>query len=213
MRALTLQQPWAWAIAHAGKRLENRRWAYLRKGFVASLPRTRIAIHAGHKRPAAWDCDHLEAAGVELPAAAMRGGRIVATCQIVGVVRAVDAGAPSRDADAPYPYYEPLSGDLEQLDRLPDFDREGQMARWWRGPFALVLGDVIALADPPHCDGHLGLWTLDKVREALVLDEERHARARLCGKYLGDNDATTPQLTCVRRAGHDGRCDKVRGDP
>jgi hypothetical protein len=38
------------------------------------------------------------------------------------------------------------------------------------------------------------------------------AKAQLCGKYVGDNDATCPQLTCVRRAGHDGPCDNVRGD-
>lgn len=35
---------------------------------------------------------------------------------------------------------------------------------------------------------------------------------KLCGKYLGDNDATCPQLTCVRERDHDGNCDNVRGD-
>lgn len=34
----------------------------------------------------------------------------------------------------------------------------------------------------------------------------------LCGKYLGDNDATCPQLTCIRDRHHDGLCDNVRGD-
>lgn len=33
-----------------------------------------------------------------------------------------------------------------------------------------------------------------------------------CGKYLGDNDATCPQLTCIRRKNHEGLCDNVRGD-
>ena len=33
-----------------------------------------------------------------------------------------------------------------------------------------------------------------------------------CGKYLGDNDATCPQLTCIRDQGHDGDCDNVVGD-
>lgn len=31
----------------------------------------------------------------------------------------------------------------------------------------------------------------------------------LCGKYLGDNDATCPQLTCIRRKDHGGLCDNV----
>jgi hypothetical protein len=34
-----------------------------------------------------------------------------------------------------------------------------------------------------------------------------------CGKYLGDNDGTCPQLTCIRRYGHEGLCDNVHGDP
>ena len=36
--------------------------------------------------------------------------------------------------------------------------------------------------------------------------------AKLCGRYLGDNDATCPQLTCIRRRGHSGRCDNTCGD-
>lgn len=44
MRALTLWQPWAWAIAHAGKRIENRGWKPPRW-----IIGERIAIHAGKK--------------------------------------------------------------------------------------------------------------------------------------------------------------------
>lgn len=39
--ALTIWQPWAWAIIHAGKDIENRSWAP-----GVSLPQ-RLAIHAG----------------------------------------------------------------------------------------------------------------------------------------------------------------------
>ena len=42
MRALTLHQPWAWAICHAGKRIENRTWRPP-KNMIGK----RIAIHAG----------------------------------------------------------------------------------------------------------------------------------------------------------------------
>lgn len=43
MKALTIRQPWAWAIMHAGKRIENRtrEWAY----------RGEIAIHASKRPP------------------------------------------------------------------------------------------------------------------------------------------------------------------
>lgn len=39
MKALSILQPWAWAIVHAGKRVENRTWSTSHRG--------QIAIHAG----------------------------------------------------------------------------------------------------------------------------------------------------------------------
>jgi hypothetical protein len=42
MKALTLWQPWAWAIAHAGKRIENRSWSP--PDWIIAQ---RLAIHAG----------------------------------------------------------------------------------------------------------------------------------------------------------------------
>jgi hypothetical protein len=42
---LTVKQPWAWAIAHAGKNVENRTW--MPRSFVGC----DLAIHAG----AGWD--------------------------------------------------------------------------------------------------------------------------------------------------------------
>lgn len=48
MKALTLKQPWAWAVAHAGKDVENRTWKP-----PQSVIGQRIAIHAGK----AWDHD------------------------------------------------------------------------------------------------------------------------------------------------------------
>src|SRR5689334_12950504 len=38
MKALTIRQPWAWAIFHAGKDVENRNWPTSLRG--------RVAIHA-----------------------------------------------------------------------------------------------------------------------------------------------------------------------
>jgi len=41
IKALSIQQPWAWAILHAGKPVENRSWNTSVRGI--------IAIHAGKK--------------------------------------------------------------------------------------------------------------------------------------------------------------------
>ena len=45
MKALSIRQPWAWAILHGAKRVENRTWRTNYRG--------QILIHAGAKRCAA----------------------------------------------------------------------------------------------------------------------------------------------------------------
>ena len=35
------------------------------------------------------------------------------------------------------------------------------------------------------------------------------SRVPRCGRYLGDNDGTCPQLSCVRERGHAGLCDNT----
>jgi len=47
MKAISLQQPWAWAILHAGKDVENRRWNTRYRG--------PIAIHASAKPQTDYD--------------------------------------------------------------------------------------------------------------------------------------------------------------
>ncbi len=41
MKAISIQQPWAWAILHAEKNIENRTWGTSYRG--------RIVVHAGKK--------------------------------------------------------------------------------------------------------------------------------------------------------------------
>lgn len=45
--ALSVRQPWAWAIIHAGKPIENRSRFAVSKGQMARAVGRRIAIHAG----------------------------------------------------------------------------------------------------------------------------------------------------------------------
>jgi hypothetical protein len=46
MKALTVRQPWAWAILHAGKDIENRTWRTKHRG--------TLAIHASLSRAGHW---------------------------------------------------------------------------------------------------------------------------------------------------------------
>ncbi len=76
MKALTIQQPWAWAIAEGIKCVENRTWSTSYRG--------ELAIHAGKK----WDeagREFLECLGYTVPDDLPRGA-IVAVVELVDVV-------------------------------------------------------------------------------------------------------------------------------
>ena len=78
LSALSVRQPWAWAIIHAGKDVENRSWVAVRNGLTA--PR-EVAIHspAGMTQAEYYQGrDFMAGLGVECPepAALIRGGII-----------------------------------------------------------------------------------------------------------------------------------------
>lgn len=90
MKALSIRQPWAWAILHAGKDVENRDWFTPFKG--------RFAIHAakGMTREEYFDfCEgygNLVGAGLALDVIVpafdlLPRGAIVGVAEIVGCVK------------------------------------------------------------------------------------------------------------------------------
>ena len=86
--ALSVRQPWAWAIIHAGKDIENRSWHSVDKG---NLRRGRIAIHAAKgltQAEYASAVDFMRDIGVICPPAAdlMRGG-IIGAVDVVDIVK------------------------------------------------------------------------------------------------------------------------------
>lgn len=85
--ALSVRQPWAWAIIHAGKDVENRSWQAVNHGL---RQRGRIAIHAAKgmtrdeyedARDFLWSCR----AGCPEAKNLMRGG-IIGSVEVVDVV-------------------------------------------------------------------------------------------------------------------------------
>jgi hypothetical protein len=75
VKALTIRQPWAWAIIYAGKDIENRSWNTRLRG--------TIAIHAGF----GYDRDVELPRGVKLPVEdRIVRGAIIGVADIVDVV-------------------------------------------------------------------------------------------------------------------------------
>lgn len=87
-KALSIRQPWAWAVMFAGKDIENRSWQAVNHGLAV---RGKIAVHAAKGMTKA---EYEEAAGfmasigVECPPAAdLWRGAVIGTVDVVDVVK------------------------------------------------------------------------------------------------------------------------------
>jgi hypothetical protein len=151
MKALTLIQPWAWAICHAGKRIENRDWRPPR-----ALWGQRIAIHAG-KSLDDDACVRLFAEGYGIPAAHVHGA-VVATARILGIVTADGNG----DLSVESHLEDPPAWVLSEKNRV-----------WFCGEVGWVLDEIVVLREPVKARGQQGLWSLtgDEARQVLAQQE------------------------------------------
>lgn len=144
MRALTIRQPWAFAITALGKDVENR------SRNIAGKYRGRVAIHAAKGVGTLDEYFAASAAIRDLTGifpmfhAPSRHGAVVAVAELVAV-------------DPPGP-------------PLPEGVVPEGRSRWaMPGHFQLVLDDVRELAHPVPARGALGLWTLPGDVEEQVL--------------------------------------------
>ena len=97
--ALSVRQPWAWAIIHAGKDIENRTWApYKQPPYRATLV-ARIAVHAAKGMTAReYDgfCEfYANASGFGRPIIPheedLKRGGIIGSVDLVDIVTASDS--------------------------------------------------------------------------------------------------------------------------
>ncbi len=94
--ALSVRQPWAWAIVHGGKDVENRTKLAITKGGIAAAVGRKIAIHAAkgmtrdeyeHAR------DFMVGIGVECPRPdVLVRGAIIGSVYVTGIAK--DGGSP-----------------------------------------------------------------------------------------------------------------------
>ena len=83
MRALTVKAPWAWAIIHGGKEVENRTWVTSYRG--------PLAIHASAgcaRKYYEWGRDWMGAIDVQTPALdTLPRGCVIGTVELLDCVR------------------------------------------------------------------------------------------------------------------------------
>lgn len=142
MRGLTVRQPWAWAIVHGGKDVENR---------TRSLGPYRgpVAIHAGlapFEQHNDASCLHRLLHGSETPTTIVYGA-------VIGVVDLVEvhlADEGWNDPDGDGPPCSPWAMD---------------------GHHHLVLANPRPLTHPIPWRGALGLWTVPAELEARIREQ------------------------------------------
>ena len=148
LRALTLIQPWAYAVCHLGKTIENRTWPPP-SGIVGQ----HLAIHAGKK----FDEDDADAIrnefGLGVPDV-VPVGAIVAVVRVAGAERVRDELAENLGLPAQY------------------------ATRWSSGPWCWLLADLVVLPHPVECRGKQGLWPVEGCTLDMVREEWRAGRGR-----------------------------------
>lgn len=154
MRVLTVRQPWAWAIIHGGKDVENR------SRNIAGFYRGPVAIHAGLARPEQHNMAsraHRAAHGGETPTDLVFGA-------IIGVVDLTDAHL-SRLARGATTSGQPMCfNDGTPIGRLCS-----PWAMTWF--YHLVVANPRPLAQPIPAKGRLGLWRPDDELRAAIAEQ------------------------------------------
>lgn len=143
MKALTLVQPWAWAVIHAGKDVENRTWRP-----PESLLGQRFAIHAGK----GWDEDGyrwLLDRGLHPPSRdRITRGAVVGSAVLSGII---EGGTVVRGVVRP--------GRRDGL-AMEAACCHVDLGGWYASRVGWILRDVVALQVVEDCRGYQGLWPL-----------------------------------------------------
>ena len=154
LKALSVRQPWAWAIIHAGKDIENRSWQAVNHGLRV---RGRICIHAAK----GMTRDEYEGArafidglGYHTPDAhALHRGGIIGEVDVVDVVSQSDSpwffgprGLVLRDP-RPMPFV-PAQGALGYFDWKPADPSTIPQPAAWMLPKAPKLETTIMRTQP-----------------------------------------------------------------
>lgn len=149
LRGLTLLHPWAWAVAHAGKDVENRRMRPEARGGQIGM---YLAIHGGVVPGP--NSGKREEARMDLAWALEAAGRVAE----VGaeVVEALGMAYPVESEEQ---YFVP---GIVAVARLAGVTQSSTSVWAARGQYHWQLADVVTLPEPVPHRGAQGLWALDE---------------------------------------------------
>lgn len=164
--ALTLLQPWAWAVFYAGKDVENRIWWTSYRGPVwvtSSASTTRVYYRNA--------CAVLrERAGIVAPPY-----EELCFGHVLGVVTIVDCILPGGKVSAGVERPSLARGRYLADGRLEGATHPLHPALWhFEDQYGYVLKNAVRLARPVPCEGARKLW---RVREPLLGELARVVRA------------------------------------
>lgn len=148
MKVLSVRQPWAWAIIHGGKNVENRDWPTKFRG--------RLAIHAGKQFDIGkhdWQ-DYLQGEYGE-PWASMAQTYSKELLAYRSVVR-----------------FGAIIGTVEVYDCVPDTQCDSPWKADGYQFYCWLLRHPVALREPIPMAGRLGLWDIPDS----LLEEQRPLR-------------------------------------
>lgn len=135
MKALTIQQPWAWAVANGIKLIENRNWKTNYRGPLlihAGKSRSRIVWHSPSDYP---DLPGVPESLWSHPSGAHHYGSIVGVCELIDCVD------------------------------VNDIDWEGDdQAKFAEGPWCWEVANCRPFTAPIPYTGRLGLWEMTDER-------------------------------------------------
>lgn len=153
MKALSIRQPWAWAILHAEKRIENRDWkgppSYRGPLLIHAAKGIRVGEHA---EAIAWMKEKGMLGGLRIPAFREHVcGGIVGVCDLVDAVRHAHNNhlLTAYRRDLPSRCLRCNAASLDLPCSKPD--------PWAVGPICLVLDNVRPLPFVPFA-GALGFF-------------------------------------------------------
>lgn len=163
MRALSLWQPWASAIAVGAKVFETRHWSTNYRGPLAIHSAKRWA--RGQRETAHSLCGSLASLPEELATKPVLGA-VVAVAQLVACHEMTEQMV----RDCLSAHEDPTYDELEDPDpgQLSFNTSEFALGGWTVGRFAWELRDVRPLRVPFLLKGRQGLWTLGPDDEADV---------------------------------------------